>query len=85
MVNGKPYTSYSRSALDLLALGIRIALARVFLPGMDSLILDEPFAACSAEHTMESLAFTVAVGFEQTIVITHEDTTESLFDTLVEV
>jgi hypothetical protein len=85
VVNGRPYTSYSGSALDLLALGIRIALTKVFVPGADSLVLDEPFAACDANRTMQCLAFAAAAGFEQTIVITHEAQTESIFDNIVEV
>jgi hypothetical protein len=85
VINGRPSTSYSGSALDLLALGIRVALTKVFVPGADMLILDEPFAACSEERTLQCLAFTVAAGFEQTILITHEAGTEQIFDNVVEV
>lgn len=85
VINGRPSTSYSGSALDLLALGIRIALTKVFVPGADMLILDEPFAACSEERTLQCLAFTVAAGFEQTILITHESGTEEIFSNIVEV
>lgn len=85
IINGRPYTSYSGSALDLLALGIRIALTKVFVPGADMLVLDEPFAACDAARTMECLSFAAAAGFGQTIIITHEAQTEGVFDNLVEV
>jgi DNA repair exonuclease SbcCD ATPase subunit len=85
VINGRPYTSYSGSALDLLALGIRIALTKVFVPGADMLVLDEPFAACDATRTMECLSFAAAAGFGQTIIITHEAQTEGVFDNLVEV
>jgi hypothetical protein len=85
VVNGRPYTSYSGSALDLLALGIRIALTKVFVPGADMLVLDEPFAACDARRTMQCLAFSAAAGFGQTIIITHEGGTEGVFDHIVEV
>lgn len=84
-VNGKPYSSYSGSALDLLALGIRIGLAKVFVPSADMLVLDEPFAACSVERTMQCLSFTAAAGFAQTIIITHEEQSSEVFDKLVEV
>lgn len=85
IVNGRPYTSYSGSALDLLALGIRIALTKVFVPGATTLILDEPFSACDSTRTVQCLAFAASAGFEQVVVITHESLTEELFDNIVEV
>lgn len=85
LINGKPYTSYSGSALDLLGLGIRVGLTKVFVPGADMLVLDEPFSACSAERTQACLAFAAGAGFEQTIVITHESGTEEIFSHIVEV
>jgi DNA repair exonuclease SbcCD ATPase subunit len=85
LINGKPYTSYSGSALDLLGLGIRVALTKVFVPGADMLVLDEPFSACSAERTQACLAFAASAGFGQTIVITHEAGTEEVFDNILEV
>jgi hypothetical protein len=84
LVNGKPSTSYSGSALDLLALGVRIALAKVFVPGATMMVLDEPFSACDADRTLQCLALSTAAGFEQTVVVTHETTTENVFDCLVE-
>lgn len=84
-VNGRPSSSYSGSALDLLALGIRIALVKVFVPGADMLVLDEPFAACDADRTLQCLAFAASAGFGQTIIVTHESGTEELFDNIVEV
>jgi DNA-binding Xre family transcriptional regulator len=84
-INGRPSSSYSGSALDLLALGIRIALAKVFVPGADMLVLDEPFAACDADRTLQCLSFAAAAGFGQTIIVTHEPLSEGLADNLVEV
>lgn len=85
LINGKPYDSYSGSALDLLALGIRIALTKVFVPGANMMILDEPFAACSEERTMQCLSLITAAGFGQMLVITHESQSEAVFDKVVEV
>jgi DNA repair exonuclease SbcCD ATPase subunit len=85
LINGKPYTSYSGSALDLLGLGIRIGLTKVFVPGADMLVLDEPFSACSTERTLSCLAFAASAGFEQTIVVTHESGTEEVFQNIVEI
>lgn len=84
-VNGHPFTSLSGSAMDLLGLAIRMALVKVFVPGNDMLILDEPFAACDAARTQQCLAFTALAGFKQVIVITHEGDTEQVFDHLVTV
>jgi DNA repair exonuclease SbcCD ATPase subunit len=85
LINGKPYTSYSGSALDLLGLGIRVGLTKVFVPGADMLVLDEPFSACSADRTQACLAFAASAGFGQTIVITHESGTEEVFQNIVEI
>jgi ABC-type taurine transport system ATPase subunit len=71
--------------LDLLGLGIRVGLTKVFVPGADMLVLDEPFSACSADRTQACLAFAAGAGFGQTIVITHESGTEEVFDNIVEV
>lgn len=84
-VNGHPFTSLSGSAMDLLGLAIRMALVKVFVPGNDMLLLDEPFAACDASRTQQCLAFTALAGFKQVIVITHEGDTEQVFDHLVTV
>ena len=84
-VNGHPFSSLSGSAVDLLGLAIRVALVKVFVPGNDMLILDEPFSACDAARTQQCLAFTALAGFMQTIVITHEGDTEQVFDHLVTV
>lgn len=85
MVNGKPFSSYSGSALDLLALGLRSALTKVFVPGINMQVLDEPFAACDETRTNQCLAFLSGAGFAQTIVITHESTSEQCFEHLIEV
>ena len=84
-VNGHPFTSLSGSAVDLLGLAIRIALVKVFVPGNDMLILDEPFSACDEARTQQCLAFAALAGFKQVIVITHEGDTEQVFDYLVTV
>lgn len=84
-VNGRPSSSYSGSALDLLALGIRIALTKVFVPSADMLVLDEPFAACDEARTLQCLGFAASAGFAQTLVITHENAAESVFDHVLEV
>lgn len=84
-VNGKPVTSLSGSTLDLLALAIRVAMIKTFLPHCTFLVLDEPFAACDADRTSKMMGFINTAGFQQTIVITHEDASESIAENLVTV
>lgn len=84
-VNGKPVTSLSGSTLDLLALAIRVAMIKTFLPHCTFLVLDEPFAACDVDRTSKMMGFINTAGFQQTIVITHEDASESIAENLVTV
>lgn len=82
-VNGEAFTSLSGSTLDLLGLAIRIALVKTFIPASTFLVLDEPFAACDDERSARMLGFIASSGFAQTIVITHEDNSEAVADTLI--
>jgi DNA repair exonuclease SbcCD ATPase subunit len=83
-VNGYAVESYSGSALDLLGLSIRVALMKTFLPSCPFLILDEPMAACSDERSAALLGFVASCGFEQIILVTHEEASESVADQLIE-
>lgn len=83
VVDGKDTASLSGSTLDILGLAIRIALTKTFMPGCNFLLLDEPFAAADAERTAQALGFITSAGFAQTLVITHEDATEAVADTLL--
>jgi len=82
-VNGEDVSSLSGSALDLLGLAIRVALVKTFLPHADMLVLDEPMSACSEERTERMLGFLATTGFKQTILITHEDVSETIADNLI--
>ncbi len=83
LVDGKPVDSYSGSTLDVLGLALRIALIRTFLPTCDFMLLDEPFAACSDGRQTAALGFLAGAGFNQLLVITHEDISETVADTLL--
>jgi ATPase subunit of ABC transporter with duplicated ATPase domains len=84
-VNGQAIESLSGSTLDILGLSIRLALVRTFLPQSPFLILDEPSAACDADRTAAMLGFLVTSGFDQMLVVTHEDTTEQTASALIEI
>ena len=82
-VDGHPVSTLSGSTLDILGLAIRVALVRTFMPQASLLVLDEPTAAMDAERTTNLLGFLATTGFRQTIVVSHEDATESVADHLI--
>jgi DNA repair exonuclease SbcCD ATPase subunit len=83
LVDGKPIAGLSGSTLDVLGLGIRLALTRTFLPNSPLLVLDEPAAAMDDKRTANTMGFLVSAGFAQTLVVTHEDQTESVAQNLI--
>lgn len=82
-VDGNSVESLSGSTLDILGIALRVALTKTFVPGCPFLLLDEPFAACDSERASRLLGFVSTVGFNQVIVVTHEDTTEAVADNLI--
>lgn len=83
LVDGHPVSSLSGSTKDALGLAIRVALLRTFLPGLSLLILDEPNAAMDDERTSQVLGFIAASGFNQTLVVSHDDLTPSVADHII--
>jgi len=83
LVNGRPASDLSGSGEDCFGLALRVALTRTFIPTAPFLILDEPAAACSAEREVAMLGQIAALGFDQTIVITHSDLCESFANNLI--
>ncbi len=82
-VDGHVASTLSGSTLDVLGLAIRVALVRTFMPQAGLLVLDEPTAAMDDERTANLLGFLATTGFRQTIVVSHEDATESVADNLI--
>ncbi len=83
-VNGKSVELLSGSTLDLLGLAIRTSLVKTFIPHCPFLVLDEPSAACDIDRTTTMLGFIHAIGFDQVILVTHEDISQSIADNLIE-
>lgn len=83
LVDGKPIEGLSGSTLDILGLSIRLALTKTFLPTAPFLILDEPAAAMDDSRTQSTLGFLVASGFQQTLLVTHEEQSEAVADNLI--
>ena len=84
-VNGQAVESLSGSTLDLLGLALRCSLLKTFVPHCDLLVLDEPFASMDTARSAEALALIQAAGFNQVLLITHEDMSESLADNILEI
>lgn len=82
-VDGHAVTSMSGSTLDALGLAIRVALVRTFLPSAPFLILDEPAAAMDEGRTNNLLGFISASGFQQILLVTHEDVSQSVADHII--
>lgn len=84
LVNGKAVTSYSGSTLDLLGLALRIALVKTFIPACPFIVLDEPGASMDGERESSMMGYIAASGFQQVILVTHSDRSESVATTLIE-
>lgn len=83
LVDGHPVSTLSGSTKDILGLAIRVALTRTFLPNIGMLLLDEPNAAMDDERTSRVLGFIAGAGFDQTIVVSHDELTVDVADHVV--
>jgi DNA repair exonuclease SbcCD ATPase subunit len=84
MVNGMPVESLSGSTLDILGLALRCALLRTFIPRCGLLVLDEPQHGCDADRSEAMLGFLKSIGFDQTILVTHDHVSETVADNLIQ-
>lgn len=82
-IDGKPISSMSGSTLDALGLAIRVALVRTFLPSSPFLILDEPAAAMDGDRTGNMLGFLSTCGFQQILLVTHEEVSQDIADHVI--
>jgi len=82
-VDGQAVESLSGSTLDILGLAIRTALIKTFLPHCPFMLLDEPGAACDADRAAGMVGFVAASGFQQLLLVTHDEISESFADQLI--
>lgn len=82
-VDDHPVSTLSGSTRDALGLAIRVALVRTFLPNLSLLILDEPNAAMDAERTSQVLGFIAAAGFDQVLIVSHDEMTVDVADHVI--
>jgi uncharacterized protein YhaN len=83
LVNERPCEGLSGSALDLLGFAIRVSMLKTFIPDCSFLILDEATSACDDNRTASLLGFIAGAGFQQTLLVTHEEAAESVADNVV--
>lgn len=77
-VNGRDIASLSGSTLDALAIAVRVALTRTFIPHTSLLTLDEPAHGADDHRTGNILGFLAGAGFQQTILCSHDPLSESV-------
>lgn len=82
-INGKGVDGFSGSTKDVLALAIRVALTKTFIPQASFIILDEPAHGCDNSRTGNVLGFLASVGFSQTLLASHDELSESVADNVV--
>lgn len=82
-VNGQSVESLSGSTLDVLALAIRVALTKTFVPHAGFIVLDEPAHGADKERTSNILGFLSSVGFEQTLLASHDELSEAVADNVI--
>lgn len=83
-INGRHLESYSGSTLDVLALAVRVALSKTFIPHASFLVLDEPAHGCDDGRTGNVLGFLAGTGFDQVILASHDPLSESVADNLIQ-
>lgn len=82
-VNGKGVESLSGSTIDVLALAVRVALTKTFIPHASFMVLDEPAHGCDIARTANVLGFLSSVGFSQTLLASHDEISESVADNVI--
>lgn len=82
-INDKGVDSYSGSTIDVLALAVRVALTKTFIPHASFMVLDEPAHGCDTARTSNVLGFLSSVGFQQTLLASHDELSESVADNVI--
>lgn len=82
-VNGASVKSLSGSTLDVLAVAVRVALTKTFIPNTTMLVLDEPGAGCDKSRMASLLGFLSSVGFKQVILASHDELSEAVSDNVI--
>ena len=82
-IDGQHVDNFSGSTLDVLAIAIRFALAKTFIPHLSMVMLDEPAHGCNRDRTSDVLGFLAGSGFEQVVLASHDELSESIADNVI--
>lgn len=82
-VNGRSVAGLSGSTNDALGLAIRMALSKLFLPGVPLLFLDESFSGCDGNRELAGVGTLAGAGFSQVLLVTHSSLPEQVADNLI--
>lgn len=82
-INGKNAKAVSGSTIDLLGMAMRVALLKTFIPECPFFILDEPMAACDDNRSASLLGFVTSCGFDQILLVTHEEISDTAASNLI--
>ncbi len=83
-VNGASVKSLSGSTLDVLALAVRVALTKTFIPNSTMLVLDEPGSGCDRDRMASMLGFLSSIGLTQVILASHDELSLSVADNVLD-
>lgn len=84
-VDGQAVEGLSGSTLDALGLAIRISLTKTFLPNSRFILLDEPGHGMDDQRESAMLGVLAAADFDQTVIVSHNETVDSFADHLIAV
>ena len=82
-VNGRSVAGLSGSTNDALGLAIRMALSKLFLPGVPFLMIDEGFSGADSNRELAGVGTLAGAGFSQVLLVTHSNLPEQIADNLI--
>ena len=85
IIGGMKSGRLSGSTLDALGLSLRASTCEIFAPSIDFLLLDEIAAGMDTERTAAAMGMIVGLPMPQVILLTHEETSDTLANNIIEV
>jgi len=82
--NGQSVESLSGSTLDALGNALRVCLIKTFIPHVNFMVIDEPFASFDVERTTSALGALKRSNIAQIILVTHEEVSAAVADNVIE-
>ena len=82
--NGQSVESLSGSTLDALGNALRVCLIKTFIPHVNFMVIDEPFASFDVERTTSALGALKRSNIAQILLVTHEEVSAAVADNVIE-